>query len=106
MAVDEKLVVLADEVYQANIWKKGASFSSFKKVRSVEMCHGSWLSPTLSPARICHHRHAMASGLLTAPGAKTHIYTRLVALSLLRDMVNVAVLVLGGMLHLSVSFVE
>ncbi|CAM9304080.1 unnamed protein product [Hapterophycus canaliculatus] len=32
MAVDEKLVVLADEVYQANIWKKGASFSSFKKV--------------------------------------------------------------------------
>nr|AIT69924.1 alanine transaminase [Colpomenia sinuosa] len=32
MAVDEKLVILADEVYQANIWKKGASFSSFKKV--------------------------------------------------------------------------
>lgn len=35
MAVDEKLVVLADEVYQANIWKKGASFSSFKKVRGA-----------------------------------------------------------------------
>nr|AIT69914.1 alanine transaminase [Punctaria latifolia] len=32
MAVDEKMVVLADEVYQANIWKKGASFTSFKKV--------------------------------------------------------------------------
>nr|AIT69918.1 alanine transaminase [Desmarestia viridis] len=32
MGVDEKMVVLADEVYQANIWKKGASFSSFKKV--------------------------------------------------------------------------
>nr|AIT69923.1 alanine transaminase [Dictyopteris undulata] len=31
-AVEEKLVILADEVYQANIWKKGASFSSFKKV--------------------------------------------------------------------------
>lgn len=32
MAVEEKLVVLADEVYQSNIWKKDASFSSFKKV--------------------------------------------------------------------------
>lgn len=32
MAVEEKLVVLADEVYQANVWKEGASFSSFKKV--------------------------------------------------------------------------
>lgn len=40
MAVDEKLVVLADEVYQANIWKKGASFSSFKKVRGAEMYDG------------------------------------------------------------------
>lgn len=37
MAVDEKMVVLADEVYQANIWKKGASFSSFKKVRRAEI---------------------------------------------------------------------
>lgn len=37
MAVDEKMVVLADEVYQANIWKKGASFSSFKKVRGAEI---------------------------------------------------------------------
>lgn len=35
MAVDEKMVVLADEVYQANIWKKGASFSSFKKVSTM-----------------------------------------------------------------------
>lgn len=33
MAVEEKLVVIADEVYQSNIWKKDASFSSFKKVR-------------------------------------------------------------------------
>lgn len=32
MAVDEKLLILADEVYQANIWKEGAEFSSFKKV--------------------------------------------------------------------------
>lgn len=32
MAVDNKLVILADEVYQSNIWKEGASFSSFKKV--------------------------------------------------------------------------
>lgn len=36
MGVDEKLVILADEVYQANIWKKGASFSSFKKVRYTQ----------------------------------------------------------------------
>lgn len=32
MAVEENMVILADEVYQANIWKKDASFSSFKKV--------------------------------------------------------------------------
>lgn len=32
MAVEEKLVILADEVYQANVWKAGASFCSFKKV--------------------------------------------------------------------------
>ena len=37
MAVEEKLLVIADEVYQSNIWKKGASFSSFKKVRLP--CH-------------------------------------------------------------------
>lgn len=35
LGVDEKLVILADEVYQANIWKKGASFSSFKKVNPL-----------------------------------------------------------------------
>jgi len=40
MAVDEKMVVLADEVYQANIWKKGASFSSFKKVRTCMRVSG------------------------------------------------------------------
>lgn len=32
MGVNEKLIILADEVYQANIWKEGSSFSSFKKV--------------------------------------------------------------------------
>lgn len=43
MAVDNKLVILADEVYQSNIWKEGASFSSFKKVRcgkSMDQLYG------------------------------------------------------------------
>lgn len=56
MAVDEKMVVLADEVYQANIWKKGASFSSFKKVRSAEIHDGvSVLSSleTSMPEAVC-----------------------------------------------------
>lgn len=44
MAVEEKMVILADEVYQANIWKKGASFSSFKKVRWAEK-HGDPVVP-------------------------------------------------------------
>nr|AIT69931.1 alanine transaminase [Sargassum thunbergii] len=40
MAVDNKLVILADEVYQSNIWKEGASFSSFKKVACDMGYHG------------------------------------------------------------------
>ncbi|CAM9111062.1 unnamed protein product [Discosporangium mesarthrocarpum] len=32
LAVDEKLVLMADEVYQSNIWKKNTTFVSFKKV--------------------------------------------------------------------------
>lgn len=30
--LDEKLVLMADEVYQQNIWKEGCTFHSFKKV--------------------------------------------------------------------------
>lgn len=30
----EKLMIIADEVYQHNVWKEGASFHSFKKVMS------------------------------------------------------------------------
>ncbi|CAM9363871.1 unnamed protein product [Choristocarpus tenellus] len=31
-SVDEKLVLMADEVYQSNIWREGSKFVSFKKV--------------------------------------------------------------------------
>ncbi|CAN0070932.1 unnamed protein product [Ascophyllum nodosum] len=40
MAADNNLVILADEVYQSNIWKEGASFSSFKKVACDMGYHG------------------------------------------------------------------
>jgi aspartate/methionine/tyrosine aminotransferase len=36
--MDEGIVLMADEVYQENIWRTGAKFVSFRKVRHLQCC--------------------------------------------------------------------
>lgn len=51
-AHEEKLMILADEVYQHNIWAKGSEFFSFKKVMT-EMDNGKYSKTELASFMSC-----------------------------------------------------